>query len=127
MKGWTQQHIDAVNKRNGSKQVQVSEIAKKTKFNNKRAVYDGFKFDSTKEGKRYLELRQMMDMGLIKFLNMQVRFKLSVCTYVADFVYFDRGEVIVEDVKSVHTRKLPVYSIKRKMMKHELNITITEK
>lgn len=41
--------------------------------------------------------------------------------YKADFVYFDieKGETVIEDVKSEATRKDKVYQIKRKMMAHK--------
>lgn len=127
---WTAADVERVQRRNGQSGVTVSTNVEKPKkapkYRNTKVIYDGFSFDSIKEGKRYLQLRQMMDMGLIKFLNMQVKFQLSVCAYIADFVYFDRGEVICEDVKSSATRKLPAYRLKCKMMKHELGITITE-
>ena len=35
------------------------------------------------------------------------------CSYIADFVYMERGEKVVEDVKGVKTKD---YIIKRKLM-----------
>lgn len=44
-------------------------------------------------------------------------------TYIADFVYYEGGEKIVEDTKGFKT---PEYIIKRKMMRYLLGIKIKE-
>lgn len=83
--------------------------------------------DSKKEGFRWNELKFLETLGEISQLKRQVVFQLSVCKYVADACYFDKsGLYIVEDTKSSHTRKLPVYRLKKKMMLKELGITIKE-
>jgi len=51
-----------------------------------------------------------------------------ICSYKADFKYFDceKGDWVVEDVKSVITAKLPVYRIKKKMMNIFYDIDVKE-
>ena len=46
------------------------------KYNNKSVIYDNIKFDSTKEGKRYLVLKQAERDGIISDLELQVKFEL---------------------------------------------------
>ena len=46
--------------------------------------------------------------------------------YVADYTYLENGELVVEDVNSDFTRKLPLYIVKRKMMLYFHNKEITE-
>jgi hypothetical protein len=105
----------------------------KSKYGNKKTEVDGIVFDSIKESGRYIQLRYLKNAGKIKDLMLQVPFELSVngekvAYYVADFQYYDveTGQTIVEDVKSSHTRKLPVYRLKKKLMKSIYNITIVE-
>ena len=102
------------------------EQPKKRKYNNQKVEIDGHKFDSKKEAARYLELRALQIAGEISELKLQVPFQLSVCKYIADFSYIKDRELVVEDVKSNVTRKLPTYRIKCKMMENELNIKIKE-
>jgi len=110
---------------------------KAAKYRNRKVVVGGIKFDSQKEGRRYVELLEMQKVGYIRDLKLQFRFPLKVngelvCTYVADFRYEEeRPEVgqwtlIVEDVKSEFTRKNPVYRIKKKLLKALLSIDIRE-
>ena len=63
---------------------------------------------------------------------MQVRYDLVVHNskigfYKADFVTYKNGKAIeVIDVKSEMTKKLPVYRLKKKLMKAIYNIDIIE-
>lgn len=91
------------------------------KFNNTPTVVDGVKFDSKKEAARWALLVAMQRAGKIGGLRRQVRFPIRVndvivCRYVADFVYVEAGQRVVEDVKSSFTRMNPVYRLKKKMM-----------
>lgn len=106
---------------------------KKPKYGNKKTTVDGIKFDSEKEAKRYGELKMLLKAGHIGLLQMQAVYRLEVngklvCKYVADFTYIEvkTGETIVEDVKSVATRKLSTYRLKKKLMRELLNIEIRE-
>ncbi|MGL4999508.1 MAG: DUF1064 domain-containing protein [Cetobacterium sp.] len=88
-------------------------------------------FDSKKESKRYNELTLLFNDNVISFLETQKVFKLEIngmliCKYIADFVYHENGNMVVEDVKSSYTARLPVYRIKKKMMKAIYDIDIQE-
>lgn len=92
-------------------------------------------FDSKREAQRYVELKQMAKAGAIEGLILQPRFELQPAykkngenkrkiEYVADFMYTQNGETVVEDVKGVRT---PVYKMKKKIFEYVYsNLTITE-
>ena len=109
-----------------------------SKYNSKKTTVDGFTFDSKKEAKRYLELKQMEKDGLIHNLQLQVPFELipsfeilvdgkkrkrRKMEYIADFVYYINNTRIVEDVKG---RKTEVYKIKKKIFEYKFKETIKE-
>lgn len=106
------------------------------KYNSKKVVINGIKFDSKIEAKRYEELKLLVKYGKIKELELQKKFVLiptirtSVETlretsYYCDFYYFDveRNEYIVEDVKGMI---LPEYQLKKKMFINLYSITFFE-
>ena len=107
------------------------------KYGNKKVELDGVVFDSAKEAKRWSELVLLQKAGEINFLRRQVPFELipkqtiddkvveRACTYIADFVYMEKGkkELTVEDTKGFKT---PEYIIKRKLMLREYGIRIME-
>ena len=116
------------------------------KYGNKKTTVDGITFDSLKEAKRYKELSLMQHSGAIQDLQMQVKYILipaqreadtvgamggihkgklieRECTYVADFVYKENGETVVEDTKGFRTKD---YLLKRKMMLFFHGIKIRE-
>ena len=98
--------------------------AKKSKYHNKKVEYAGISFDSKKEMKRYVFLKDMEDKGVIENLERQVRFVLIpsltedvvvhlktkdkvvkktiqlAITYTCDFRYIHDGVTIVEDIKA---------------------------
>lgn len=92
-------------------------------------------FDSRKEYKEWIKLKKLQEQGLITDLQRQVEFVLIPTqyidgklaerrvVYIADFVYYNQGIMIVEDTKGVKT---PEYVIKRKMMLQKYGIHITE-
>ena len=101
---------------------------KRSKYGNTTVTFDGHRFDSKKEGLRYLVLADMARHGEIEELALQPRFPVEIegkkiCTYVADFQYLKDGELIVEDVKGVRT---PVYRLKKKMVEALYPFEITE-
>lgn len=105
-------------------------MAKVAKYRNKKTTVDGITFDSKAEAARYKELAMMQRAGIIDGLTRQVEFELipkqsgeRSCNYIADFVYTENGERIVEDCKGMKT---PGYIIKRKLMKFLLGITVKE-
>lgn len=110
-----------------------------SKYLAQKIEVDGHLFDSKKEAKRYMELKDMQDRGEIDALRIQVPYELipsqkvnnkvieRACTYKADFVYEKDGETVVEDVKGY--RKGTAYSvfvIKRKLMLHRYGIRVKE-
>lgn len=107
-----------------------------SKYNSKKTVVDGQKFDSEKEANRYQELLLLKRVGAIKNLSRQVKFVLipsqrdengkvveSECSYKADFVYSEGDKTVVEDVKGFRTKE---YIIKRKLMLWRYGIRIRE-
>lgn len=100
---------------------------------------DGFTFDSQKEARRYTELKLLVRVGQISALELQKSFVLAesvkfnneprakpAIRYVADFTYIENGVMIVEDVKSKATKSLPVYRMKKHLMKSVHGIEIQE-
>lgn len=115
--------------------------AKTPKYKNTKVVIDGHAFDSKKEGKRYIDLKLLQRAGQIQDLQMQVSFELMAgvkfenekrkkpaMKYIADFVYVDMetGLQVVEDVKSLATRKLAAYRQKKHLMMSVHGIEIQE-
>lgn len=106
-----------------------------SKFGNKKVVVNGIQFDSKREARRYLDLRAMEIAGQIQNLRLQVKYLLipsqridgkvveREVTYVADFVYDQNGETVVEDSKGHRTKD---YIIKRKLMLSVWGIQIRE-
>lgn len=97
----------------------------KNKYRNERVNVGGVRFDSKKEYSRFQELVMLEKAGIIQDLKRQVKFEIvpkncdeRAAFYVADFVYKKAdGKMIIEDVKSEMTRKLPLYILKRKLVK----------
>lgn len=96
-----------------------TEGAKPSKMRNVKCEVDGHRFDSIMEAKRYTYLRLLERAGEITDLVLQPRFMLlekakgrRAIVYVADFMYTERGRVIVEDVKGFETA---TFRMKRKM------------
>lgn len=105
-----------------------------SKYNNQKIRAGGELFDSKREYNRWCELRLLERSGIICNLQRQVKFRLidsqktperteRPCDYIADFVYYENGNRIVEDCKGMRT---DVYKIKRKLMLERYNISIKE-
>lgn len=106
-----------------------------TKYRAKKTEIDGIKFDSKKEAKRYIALKELEKKGNIEKLTLQPRFLLQEgfrkngkayrkIEYVADFMYQQGGKLIVEDVKGMKT---DVYKLKQKLFEKKYqNLTIKE-
>lgn len=114
--------------------------AKKSKYNNKKIVNEFGKWDSKKEFKRWLVLKEAEAQGVIIDLQRQVKFELipavrekyikhlktkdKECertlqlpiTYTCDFAYYKDGEYVVEDCKISPKVKPDKYILKNKMM-----------
>ncbi len=108
----------------------------KSKYGNKKVEFDGIKFDSAKESRRYMELRILLRAGKIRDLELQKEFELipkqkathetyRAIKYRADFCYRlnDSDRMIVEDVKGYRTE---VYNLKKKLMYYIHHIEIHE-
>ena len=120
------------------------------KYGNRKIVVDGVVFDSKKEYLRWCELCLLEKAGQITDLRRQVKYELipaqyeeyerystktgkrlkngtrlveKECSYIADFVYKENGQLVVEDTKGFKTDK---YIIKRKMMLYFHGIRIRE-
>ncbi len=105
------------------------------KYHAKATVTAGIRFHSKAEAKRYEELVLLERAILIRDLERQPAYPISVtgpdhrprivCVYVADFRYRagPEGILTVEDVKGVRT---PLYRLKKKLVEAIYGITITE-
>lgn len=119
------------------------------KYGNRKTTVDGITFDSRREANRYRELKLLERAGVIQRLELQKKFVLlpaqyenfvrygkkgqrlkdgrrcieKECAYIADFVYTQNGEMVVEDAKGMKTKE---YIIKRKMMLFMRGIKIKE-
>lgn len=116
------------------------------KYKSKKVEVNGIVFDSKREARRYQELLLLEKAGEIKSLSRQVKFVLipaqrepdtigprggfrkgkvieKECSYIADFVYLENGNTVVEDTKGFCTKD---YIIKRKLMLYFNNIRIRE-
>lgn len=107
-------------------------LTKGSKYHNQPVVVDSIRFDSRKEARRWHNLQLAQQAGEIWNLRRQVRYELhcpgglKVATYVADFTYARNEQTIVEDVKSVATRKLAMYQLKKRWMAAEYGVEIQE-
>lgn len=116
------------------------------KYHAKKTIAFGMQFDSKKEARRYQELKIMEAAGQIEDLKTQVKFTLLPAqrepdtvgpkggkirgkvierevAYIADFVYVENGQLVVEDTKGMKT---PEYVIKRKLLLYMTGIRIRE-
>lgn len=115
-------------------EARASKSPRKGKYNAKGEKIDGHWFASGAEAKRYLQLKALLEQGLIAELALQPKYPVSikgmlVATYRADFRYAvldERGRidrVVVEDVKGMVT---DVYALKKKMVEAEYGLSINE-
>lgn len=101
---------------------------KKSKYNNKKVIVDGIKFDSQKEAEYYCRLKLLKQAGEIKDFGLQPRYvlqpgfekngeKFKPITYIADFVIVNNdGTTDVVDIKGVETQ---IFKIKRKLFEYK--------
>ena len=105
------------------------------KYNSRKTVVDGITFDSKREAVRYTELLKKERDGLIQGLQRQMPFvlleryeiegrKVREIVYKADFVYYENGVKVIEDVKGYVTKE---FAIKKKMFEKRYGkLTITK-
>lgn len=97
------------------------------KYKNKKTQVDMYIFDSVLEAKRYKQLALLERAGEISNLRLQVPFLLQESfrknnktyrkiEYIADFVYEQNGQTIVEDTKGIKT---DVFKIKQKLFEYK--------
>lgn len=116
-----------------------------SKYHSTKIVTEEGTFDSKREYKRWLVLKDMERLGLISSLKRQVSYELIPTQkldaprynkktkkyqrseisvrYIADFVYEEDGKTVIEDAKGMQT---DTYKIKRKLMKFIHGIEIRE-
>lgn len=93
------------------------------KYRNKKVQIDNYILDSIAESKRYKELALLQRAKKIENLQLQPKFLLQESfrkngktyrkiEYIADFMYEENGQVIVEDVKGKETE---VFRLKHKL------------
>ena len=103
------------------------------KYKNIITEYQGMKFHSKKEAKRYGDLLLLQKMNYIKDLEVQPKIPLivnnkTIGNYIGDFRYFDNKskKTIIEDVKSKATIT-PLYRLKKKILStYQPPVVITE-
>lgn len=116
----------------------------RNKYNAQKSRFGDEVFDSKREMHRYNELKLLEKAGKIKDLRRQVPYILipsqrevvfkngcpkhgkvieRECKYIADFVYEENGQIVVEDTKGYRTAD---YLLKRKMMLYFHGIRIRE-
>ena len=122
-------------------------LSPESKYRSKKVTVGNETFDSSKEYRRFCELKLLLRAKKIFDLQRQVKFVLiptqrepdtfgvrggvkkgriieQECSYIADFVYVnDKGETVVEDTKGFKTKD---YIIKRKLMLERHGIRIQE-
>ena len=79
-----------------------------SKYGAIQTVYDGIRFDSKLEARRWRELSYLQSIGQISGLERQIKFPLfvgdvKIGDYVADFRYYMAGGFVIEDAKGVLT------------------------
>lgn len=121
-----------------------------SKYLNKKITFAGETFDSKKELRRYHELMLLEKAGKITGLERQKKYVLipaqkepnsvgvrggirfgktleKECAYIADFVYQENGQTVVEDVKGYKKGgAYAVFTIKRKLMLERYGIRVKE-
>lgn len=122
----------------------------KNKYGNEPIDADGHRFASKWEAQRYRELRNLESAGLIHSLRIQVEYPLDVFgwrefrdslkgndgeesreqvrlgAYIADFDYIRDARHIIEDTKSVATKREKTYVWKRRHFEVQYGMRITE-
>ena len=95
------------------------------KYNNKKTIVDGIKFDSEMESHYYIYLKKLKEEGVVLDFELQPKYilqegfvkdgkKICAITYKADFkVIYTNGTEEVIDVKGRVTAE---FKIKRKML-----------
>lgn len=124
-----------------------------SKYKSQKCIVNGITFDSRKEARRWQELLLLSRAGVIQNLQRQVKYVLipsqyetyerygkngnklqdgrrlieRECSYVADFVYTENGETVVEDAKGYKGgESYKLFALKRKLALYIHGIRIKE-
>lgn len=124
--------------------------ANRGKYGNSKVTFDGYTFDSKREGNVYLRLKDLQSRGYISDLQIHPKWELQPkltetyvkhlktkdkecertvllpITYEADFAFYYNGKYVVVDVKISKSLLPKEYQIKKKMMRYVHGITLTE-
>lgn len=110
------------------------------KYGSKKCQLYGYTFDSKKEGRRYLDLRDRQKQGEIVDLRVGREATIPIIigrvhvkyesgrqmVYIPDFTYRTKdGTKVIEDVKSEPTRRKETYRIKKALLL-AMGLEITE-
>jgi hypothetical protein len=109
---------------NAAGEKRTKKSTRTNKYNNKKPLVDGIRFDSKKEAKFYKDLKLQMAAGEIKEFELQPQFVLLEkdkdrvtgrgIKYIADFkITYADGSVEIVDVKG---HKTQVYKLKKKLL-----------
>lgn len=125
-------------------------MIKRSKYGNRKVTIEGINFDSEREAKRYLILKEHQNKGDISDLKLQVVYELipaikelktvvlktktiqkevtiqQAITYRCDFTYIKDKKLIVEDVKISPKMLPPEYKLKKKLLRYVHGIDIRE-
>lgn len=118
------------------------------KYGNKKCTFGGISFDSEREMKRYLVLKDAEGKGLISGLEVHRKYELipaikevqtvqlktktkevertvqQAITYTCDFVYVKDGKDVIEDIKISEYMLPKEYVLKEKLMRWRWGITV---
>jgi len=115
-------------------------VIRTNKFHAKKIQIQGETFDSMAEAKRWRDLTWLERGGVIKGLTRQVKYVLTPkqydenhklilreSTYIADFVYQENGQLVVEDVKGYRKGDAyQLFKLKQKVMYDKYGILVRE-
>ena len=111
------------------------------KYGNSKVTFDGYTFDSKREGNVYLRLKDLQSRGYISDLQIHPKWELQPkltetyvkhlktkdkecertvlqsITYEADFAFYHNGGYVVVDVKISKSLLPREYQVKKKMMR----------
>jgi hypothetical protein len=109
----------------------------KSKYHNKKVIYQGIKFDSKKERDWYIVLKTYEKNGKIKELKRQVAYELiptykinnktiRKTQYIADFAYITTNDnkLHIVDIKGSKNTITEAFKIKKKLFEYRYGVEI---
>ena len=132
---WTQEELD---------RTAAGKTRSKGRYGNvKKITEDGIRFDSKREYLRWLDLKLLQNAGHILRLEVHPKYRITIggvpimvssnqynkwdrhLTYEADFRYYDKRGLVIEDVKMQSGHRTGIYKLKRALMR-AMGLNITE-